>query len=32
MSINEWAALGIGATIMVAFVVLFWRIAAHEKP
>jgi hypothetical protein len=33
MNLTDWVALGMGATVMAAFVVLFWKVSSpHEKP
>ena len=29
MSLTDWIALGMGATVMLTFVVLFWKIARY---
>lgn len=29
MSVTDWIALLMGATVMAAFVVLFWKMSSH---
>jgi hypothetical protein len=32
MNLTDWIALGMGATVMAAFVILFWKMSSpHEK-
>ncbi len=31
MSLTDWIALTMGATLMVAFVVLFWKMSSHSE-
>ena len=31
MSITDWIALAMGATLMAAFVVLFWKMSSHPS-
>ncbi len=33
MTFTDWIALGMGATVMAAFVILFWRMSSpYKKP
>ena len=33
MNLTDWIAFGMGATVMAAFVILFWKMSSpHGKP